>query len=359
MRYLLLLAIALLVLTLAGCGGSGGTNPTGGESGAAQGRLSAPNASSYNLVVDGQTLDQQPDSSGNFTIPNLPAGNHSLAIIGGGGFSGAHVGFVVEPGGTVDIGDIVPQTGGQIVGIVSKRDDAGNLTLLSGVEVIADPQPIYYVDGQVPLAKASRDAGSLQLRAVTDANGSYVIPAVAPGSYVVTVNVPGLVQGVIWVYVSPAATSPADFQLIEAIEPGVGTVTGTILGVNLNSESAPLEGATVSITTDGTWTPQQPTDPVPLPVEALTKALVPGQATAVMPPLYNFDQFTTLTDAEGRYTLSVPSGHLSLSVWAEGYDGAWDSFSLKPEQTLTQDYKMQMSSEVPPPDAQPLAKKKH
>ncbi|MEI6500570.1 MAG: carboxypeptidase-like regulatory domain-containing protein [Armatimonadota bacterium] len=365
MRYSLLLILALLALALGGCGGSGGgTNHTGDQSGSAQGRLAAPNASDYSLSVDGQTLDQKPDAQGNFTIPSLPPGNHSLAIVGGGGFSGAHVGFVVEPGGTADLGDIVAQPGGQIVGIVSKRDEAGNLTALEGVEVIADPQPIYYyMNGQPTTAKASRDADSLQLRAVTDANGSYVIPAVPTGSYVVTVNVPGLVQGVVWTYVSPAATAPADFQLLEAIEAGVGVVTGTILGVNANSERAPLEGATVCLTTDGTWTPEQPTDPVPLPVEALTKALVPSQATGCMPPLYDFNQFTTLTDAQGQYKISVPSGHLTLSVWSEGYNGAWDSFSLKPDQALTRDYKLEAWSQEEPPapgtGVEPQAKKKH
>lgn len=359
MRNMLLLALALLVLALAGCGGNSSTNPTGGENGTAQGRLAAPNAPAYNLIVDGQTLDQQPDSNGNFTIPNLPAGDHSLAIVGGGGFSGAHIGFVVEPGGTVDMGDIVPQIGGQIAGIVSKRDEAGNLTALEGVEVIADPQPIYYMDGVPPPTATTRQADTLQLRAITDANGSYVIPAVPEGSYVITVSVPGLVQGVVWAYVSPASTAPADLQLIAAIEPGVGTVTGTIFGVGGAPEGQPLEGATVCITSDGTWTPQQPDVPVILPIEAMSKALVPKQATSCMPPLYNFNQFTTLTDAQGRYTLNVPSGHLSLSVWAEGYEGAWDNFSLNPDQTLTQDYKIQMWSEVPPPDVRPLSKQKH
>lgn len=358
MRYLPLVVLMIVVLALAGCGGGGGTNHNAGEMGAASGRVSVPNAAQYRLIVDGQELEARPDAEGNFTLPNLPAGDHSLTVVGGGGFSGAHLGFTVEPGDTVDIGDITPRLGGQIAGIVSKQDEQGNLSVLPGVEVIADAEPIYYIAGTVPSEIPTREAEAIQFRAITDSNGSYLIPAVPEGAYVVTVNVPGLVQGVSWVWVSPASTAAADFQLIEAIDPGVGTVTGTIYGLGVDGSSGPLEGATVSITSDGTWTPERPTTPIPLPVEALSKALVPKQATGCLPPQYLWNEFTTLTDAAGRYLLNVPSGHLQLSVWAEHYDGAWDSFTLKPEQTLTKDYSLQYWNELPPPEVEPLQTKK-
>jgi hypothetical protein len=362
MRYLLLTLAVVLVIVVAGCGG-GDNPPVNTNTGGVQGQINGGNTAGYELMLDGQRLSLTPDQQGNFSIPNLPPGNHTIAVVGGGGFSGAHVGFVIEPGETIDIGDILPEPGGQIVGMVSRSDGNGSLTPLQGVEVIADAEPVYVMDGEtgVPAPMPPRDPGSLQLRAITDANGSYIIPAVPAGSYVVTVSIPGLVQGMNWVYVSPGTTSAADFQLLEAIEPGVGTVMGTVLGVDLGGNSAPLEGACVTVTAGDNWRPTPPDQPFPLPVEALAKALVPKQATSMMPPLYDFRQFSTLTDSQGRYSLNVPSGYLSLTVWAENYQAAWDSFSLQPGETTERSYTIQYwdGNEVPPPGVvEPTNKKK-
>lgn len=360
MRHFALL-IVLSLLALAGCGG--GDHPSSNTTGGVTGRINSPTAASFNLEVDGQELQVTPGADGSFTIPNLPPGDHSLTVIGGdSGYVGAHVGFTILPGDVIDIGPIDPTTGGQIAGMVTKMDGNSNLTPVAGVEVIADAEPIYVMDGSdgstMP-PPPPRDGEMIQFRAITDETGGYRIPAVPAGAYAVTVNVPGLVQGVTWVYVSPGTTSTADFQLQEAIEAGVGTVQGTIIGIGADQAEAPLEGATVTITVDGTaWRPQPPTDPIALPIEALSKALAPKQASGMMPPIYDFQQFTTLTDSAGHYSLNVPSGYLSISAWAEYYSGAYESFALRPREVLTKDYKMEYWNEVPPPDVTPLAKKK-
>ena len=118
---------------------------------------------------------------------------------------------------------VTPVAGGQIVGLVNQLGDDGvTLTPLAGVEALADPEPIYYYEGaDASLAQATaRDGEAVTLKAITDSNGSYVIPAVPEGDYVVTVNVPGLVQGVAYVWVSPGSTAVADFQLVSVIEEG-------------------------------------------------------------------------------------------------------------------------------------------
>ena len=116
MRTLLLVTVVLLTLALVGCGGGGGTKTTDTETGAATGQLNAANASGFRLVLDGEELSATTGADGSFTLPNLPPGNHNLAIIGDGGMVGAHVGFVVEPGKTTDIGDVTAVAGGQVVG---------------------------------------------------------------------------------------------------------------------------------------------------------------------------------------------------------------------------------------------------
>lgn len=359
MRQIAVLLVLLSLLALAGCGGGSHSSSTT-TAGSVTGRVNSPNAASFQLAVDGQNLNVAPGANGVFTIPNLPPGSHSLTVVGGGsGYVGAHVGFTIPPGGVVDVGPIEPTTGGQIAGMVCKADENNNLTPLAGVEVIADAQPIYMLAGQTnPTVPAPRDGEQIQFRAITDETGGYRIPAVPMGSYAVTVNVPGLVQGASWVYVSPGTTSTADFQLKEAIEAGVGTVQGTITGVGVDQSEAALEGATVTITTDNYWQPTPMAGTIPLPVEALSKALVPGNATAMMPPIYNFNQFTTLTDSAGHYSLNVPSGYLNISVWAENYSGAYESFALHPSETLTRDYQLQYWNDVPPPDVTPMATKK-
>lgn len=349
MRYLALMALVLSMFLLAGCGGGGKSSVTPTGNGSVTGQVLGADPSEYTLVLDGAELDLHPDASGSFTIPNLPAGNHYLSVISGDGMTGAHLVVDVDPDDTSDLGNIALQPGGQIVGLVLQKDESNNLTPLAGVTVVADPEPVYIMDGEPNTDPPASDGEDLALRAITDGNGSYVIPAVPEGAYVVTVNVPGLVQGVAYVWVSAGTTATADFQLLPAIEEGVGTVRGTIKGVGGAPAAAPLEGATVTITCDGTWQPIRPDDPLPMPVALLGKGLAPRQATSIICPPYWFNQFTTLTDQNGEYSLNVPSGYLSISVWAEGYEGAYESFSLRPRQTVVKDYTLTIQTELPPP----------
>lgn len=372
MRYVLLGVVVAAVAIICGCGGSGTNNPIVPEMGTLSGQLvGAANVTEYKISIDGQELDVTPGPDGTFTVPNVPPGDHTVSFVGGSGMEGAHMVVTVDPGGTTDIGDITPGVGGQIVGLVMKKDAAGNLAPLAGVEVIADPNPPVYImsaqdPGDAPLiAPPTRDGDLVQVRAITDERGSYVIPAVPEGSYIVTVNVPGLNQGVSWVWVSPGTTAVADFQLEESIEPGVATLQGTVLGVTLpgvppvEGESGPvptpLEGATVSVTTDTPWMPPVYDKPIPLPAPAMRgAAALVAQATGFMMPPYRFDEFKTLTDAAGRFSLNVPSGYVNVSVWAEGYDGAWERLALKPDTTTTREYTLHSWPPAPGPGPEPV-----
>jgi len=348
-----------MLVALVGCGGGGGNNPNPQQTGRLIGTLNAANPTSYKILLDGTPLDETPQADGSFSIPNLPAGPHTIAFISGSGMAGVHIPVEIDPSNPTDVGGVNPVLGGQIVGMVTRQEEGGGLTPLAGVEVLADPQPIYYMEGGVvPAQVQTRQADSLTLKAITGDDGSYRIPAVPEGSYVVTVNVPGLEQGVAYVYVSPGTTAPADFQLVAAVEKGIGTIMGHVAAL-LKEGSQPLGGAMVTIYSDGLWNPVPPPGPIPVPMPMRSQQAVPPGAIGIVPPIYNFNQFTTMTAKDGSYSLNVPSGHLQISVWAEGYNGAYEEVTLQPDQTLTKDYDLEPWTDIgiPPIEPRPMGSK--
>lgn len=343
MRYLMLTVVVLVLLGLAGCGSGGGGNNNEGGTGRVTGTLAAANPASYRIVVDGDELALTPDADGSFAIPDLPPGSHTIGFISGSGMVGAYITVDINPGDTTDIGDVTPVAGGQIVGLVNQLGDDGvTLTPLAGVEVLADPEPIYYYEGaDASLAQATaRDGEAVTLKAITDSNGSYVIPAVPEGDYVVTVNVPGLVQGVAYVWVSPGSTAVADFQLVSVIEEGIGTIAGHVTAALEAGGSEALGGALVTVYSDGPWRPILPTDPIALSAGVRALGVAPPGADGIIAPPYYFSDFSTLTAKDGSYSLNVPSGHLQIGVWAEGYNYVFDTATLLPDATLTKDYEL-------------------
>lgn len=375
---MLVLSVAVVLGLLAGCGGGGSSPVNPGGTGDLRGQLTGvANPASFQILVDGSPTSVTPASDGRFTIPRVPAGSHTISLVGGGGMLGAHRNCDVVAGDTTDIGVITPVVGGQIVGLVMRKATDGSLSPLPGVEVLADANPPVYIMGQQNsggtdpsdpgdpgvILPPPGDGDGITLRAITDANGSYVIPAVPEGAYVVSVNVPGLMQGVNWVWVTAGTTAVADFQLEEAIDPGVGTVQGTIMGVTVpgavpvngtnGGKREPLEGALVTIYADQPWMPPVDGRPRPLPNPVPTAAgLQLLQATGFMPPIYEFREFSTLTDAAGHYSLNVPSGYLTISVYKDGYDGVVERFALRPRQVVTKDYTL--NSWPPAPEPGPI-----
>ena len=364
MRNLLLLGVlVLLVALLVGCGGSGST-PKPAQSGALSGKITAAGAQDYAIYVDGAKVAAVPTASGAFSIPHLPPGPHTLSFIAPTGMTGAYVDATVTSGDTVDVGDVTPVVGGQITGLVMKEDGAGGLTPLAGVEVIADPEIWYALSGggsstgggtAQPLQSTEPVPGeNVKYKAVTNDDGSYTIPAVAPGPYMVTVNLPGLEQGQQFVSVPSGGTASADFHLKAVVAPGVGTIEGTVLG-KTDSGNIPLEGAVVTVLISGRWLPPTPIQPLPMPVKGLQAVSgVPPDAIGIMPPPYFFNEFSTLTDASGKYSLNVPSGHATVQVWAEGYVWSSQTVTVQPDATLPLDFLLEPWTIQPLPPIGPL-----
>ena len=77
----------------------------------------------------------------------------------------------------------------------------------------------------------------------------------------------------------------------------------------------------------------------------------------IMPPIYEFQQFSTLTDKNGHWSLNVPSGRASLSLWAEGYNGFYQDLTVQPDQTQVIDAVLEPWTPVGPPTPEPLNQK--
>ncbi len=357
---------------LVGCGGSssGPAAPVTAV-GAVRGALAAGvNPADYALYLDGAQMATAVRADGSFRLPQVPVGRHTLALVAWSGMSARHLTIEVKPGEDTDVGEVMPGPAGQIGGMVMKRGDDGSLTPLAGVEVLADPNVYVILAEPGAAATATRpsiypppatDPRMVQYRAVTDETGAYLIPGVAPGEYVVTVNVPGLEQGVQWVYVNPGELVAANFQLQEVVAPGVGTVQGTVYGAMSGGGQAPLEAALVTIYVQTPWEPPVPLDPIPAPPEAVARHPVvmqettePGTVPVIVPPPYRFEQFQTLTDKDGHWSLNVPAGRPHLSIWAEGYTPFDQLITVRDGETLTVDCRLEpwepVELPVPRPD---------
>ena len=372
-RWLCASCALLAGLLLAGCGGSGGGGGTKAKSGSITGsvQVSGGSPEQYQLRLDGQPVPVHPTPDGKFTIPGVSPGTHRVSAIGPDGMSGGGGTVTVVPGRPVAMPPIESELGGQIVGMVMKLED-GVLTPLAGVEVVARSD-IYWVmgtDGTQTVRPKQGDPGTLiypppegaSYSAVTDERGSYLMTAVASGSYLVTVAVPGLMTGQSFVWVDAGHTAAADFQLEPAVDPGVGTIEGTVRTPGgVEGAESPLAGALVEVSPSSPWEPPIPVDPIPLRGTAvLRKALAaadgstePGGGGVVMPPI-EWRTFSTLTDANGHYSLNVPTGACNVSVTAYGYDGQSASATVRKNETLNLDFLL--TAWYPPPVAVPMGR---
>lgn len=174
-----------------------------------------------------------------------------------------------------------------------------------GQVVDINDQPVRY-----PVVRAtSVDDPELQVEAIGDIDGRFLIPRVPAGQWDVTVvgvteggyNLPpirpvGPPQGVFRVTVSPNETTvlPENFVL----EPLPGTVEGVVTDANTN---APIANARVFTIAGG-----------------LNRE--------------------TFTDTNGRYSLNLPAGSYALTATAPGYAPSAANVQVIADQTITQNF---------------------
>lgn len=372
----LILVLFGCVALLVGCGGSSdGTPPSQTQGSTIRGAVNTAGGEEYDVYLNGQLVPGAMQEDGSFVIEGVPPGEHRVAVVQRGGLAGGYATVEVGEGEQVECPEIVPQLGGQIAGMVTVEDEQG-LRALEGVKVTAVPTDLVVI-----MSRPSQgDVGPNiypppplpEYSAFTDAQGSYVIPAVPEGEYTVSVAVPGYMESYQWVYVAPGRTAVADFQLRPYIEPGLGTVEGQVLGVT-DDGLVPIEGAVVTVCPDQPWRPIVPPER-PLRGVPPRSGLVdnsdadddgcgngtedPGEEPGdepdcELPPPW-FYAVSAVTDAEGRYSMQVPAGYASIDVWADGYEPAWEQIVVQADQVLTKDFQLQPWQWVEPPFPQPV-----
>lgn len=340
------------------------------RAGAIVGTLQAPaDPDAYDVLLDGVPVAWQTRPDGRFAINGVPPGDHTLSIVRRDlPTEGYHGAVTVPPGDTVTLPEPVrPGVGGQIAGLVT---DARTLGPIAGAQVVATPLAVLEpppgprvtdpgtetVDSVVLEPPSSRPL----LQALTDTAGSYVLPAVPPGAYQVTVRALGYVPQGRPVRVAPGGTSPADFALRREPDPrprpGEGVIQGTIYGVPAEAQTdsaadpaAPIEGALVCLHSRAPiiLDPEYPPD-VPHILEPGT-AVVDPSIYPPRPPDVRFPWLCTYTDRDGHYSLRAPAGKALLTVRAAGYLPIGLVVDILAGRTVTQDVRLREGVAEPPP----------
>jgi len=290
-------------------------------------------------------------ADGSFVINGVPPGEHRVAVVEAGGMSGAYVTVIVDPGEDEVIPPVRPELGGQIVGMVTVHDEDG-VRVLPGVEVTA--QPAY----DIVMGAAAKDEDSTfplpelpSFSGFTDENGSYILPAVPTGEYVVTVAAPEYTENYQWVWVEAGHTAVADFELRPAIDPGVGTVRGRVMA-DTEDGLQPVVGALVSIYSEEVWYPVGPPcidNDGGEENGGGSNEGDPGDDGVVDPdhpapdeiPCPWFYGVSTLTDSQGNYSLNAPAGYASIEVFASEYMSVWEEIVIRADQVLERNYTLE------------------
>ncbi|MGC9319386.1 MAG: carboxypeptidase-like regulatory domain-containing protein [Armatimonadota bacterium] len=349
----IVLSIVIMV-GLAGCGGGGEradgpAPPTSPQTSAIEGRVDVSSAAGeYELTLDGQPVPGALRDDGSYVIEGVPPGRHRVAAIARDGMSGGYVSVEVRESERARAPEIVPEVGGQIVGMVTVEDEGG-LHPLQGVEVTARVAGAVIMDDDDSQSTIYPPPELPSFSAFTEDDGSYRIAAVPPGEYVVTVVAPGMDRGWRRVQVRLGRTAAADFRLRPTPVEGVGTVEGRVMGITEDGE-VPLARARVTIRSEIAWEPPgEPVAPPPPPpaLEPDDDDAAEGGSTAIAPP--DFHAVSTITDERGRYSLNAPAGRAVIQVYLRGWEPAREGLLVEAGETLVVNFALQPWDLEPPP----------
>ncbi|MEK1833442.1 carboxypeptidase regulatory-like domain-containing protein [Priestia megaterium] len=230
-----------------------------------------PLTNAFVRVLDNNRViiqEVQTDTSGNYRVEGLAPGKYLLIAISVN-FQREGIGFIVTSGGTNTVNVALQPNPGFISGRVT---DEQTTSSLDGATV-----QVFPAQSLVPIANA-----------VTDQNGTYQIPGLAPGEYIVVANARNYARTAVGAIVVADQTMVADLQL--SLNPA--TISGTVT----DEQGNPIENATVRVV---------------------------DQNETVLG--------TALTDQNGNYVISnLPPGSHTIIVTAPTFSSQVSGVSLGP-----------------------------
>lgn len=257
--------LALGLASLVGCGSSsGGPGPGPSDGGRLQGNLGPENAGAV-VSLDGTELEATVSPDGSFVLENVPPGEYTMAVEGGGYEGGAVLCRVVE-GETTEVGEVPVAMGGRITGVVtiaSRQEgpiEGARVTLRLTQEIwlyggAAPPGMLDDItnaggsEGATPPPGEPGDDGESinypPRTVLTDVNGEFDVNGLPSGPYLVSIEADGYESTETATWVSPGMTSPVDAQLV-FIDPNNATVNGRVTTVE-NGETVPLAYVVVDL----------------------------------------------------------------------------------------------------------------
>ncbi|MED4051937.1 carboxypeptidase regulatory-like domain-containing protein [Priestia megaterium] len=181
-----------------------------------------PLTNAFVRVLDNNRViiqEVQTDTTGVYRVEGLSPGEYLLIAVSPN-FQRESVGFIIASGDINEVNVALQPNPGFISGRVTDNQTA---LPLDGATV-----QIFPAQSLIPIANA-----------VTDQNGTYQIPGLAPGEYIVVATARDYTRAAVGAIVSADQTTRADLQL--SLNPA--TISGTIT----DSQGNPIENATVRV----------------------------------------------------------------------------------------------------------------
>jgi len=283
----------------------------------------------------------QTNNDGSYTVDALPAGAY-LVTVSKAGYTSGTLDVTIAAGSTAE-GDIKlvavsAAAKGSVQGTVTTTNSDGSVTPLGGVFIALYPAsgaaptpmplpPTALGAGNQPVTIYSPGPSWLGYYAYTASDGTYTIAGVPAGAYTANAVRPGFQSATQSVTVVASQATIANFTLTLQQIP-TGTVAGTVTDA---ATSQPISGATVTAIVFG-----------PIPAGGATGGAGGSNGASIQPPtatVLPIDPrrflLSTTTDANGNYSLVVPTATYAIAASASGYESTEQTINVSQGATDT------------------------